>query len=87
VFLTKEQVSEMTQEQAETQLKVFTKKYPPERALDKFSNPQEIMDNLDSIANTLLYLEDHIARCQMLERVSNAGSHRWDSRNLENESK
>jgi hypothetical protein len=77
LLLTLEQVQELTEEQAEKHLKRLEKHYHVDTPFGKLDNFLELWLQIDEITNTMLYLEDHISRQQMLERVSNAGSQRW----------
>ena len=64
MFLTREQVDQLTLAQAESALKTLTKTYKLDKSLQDYMTP-ELWDNLDNITNTLLYLEDRIAYVKM----------------------
>ena len=68
MFLTKEQVSILTQEQAERALKILTKTYKLDAPLTEYMT-HELWANLDSITNTLLYLEDHIKYVKLVDNL------------------
>ena len=69
MFLTLEQVDTLTQEQAESALKILTKTYRLDRPLQEYMTP-ELWDNLDSIVDTLLYLEDRIRYIRMRDQLN-----------------
>lgn len=80
LFLTQEQVSQLSKAQAEKHLKKLERAYPLDKPFAEIDNFPELWAQVDDITNTLLWLEDHIARCDMLVRVSNAGSARWTNK-------
>lgn len=68
MFLTKEQVDTLTQEQAEKALKILTKTYKLDAPLQEYMTP-ELWDCLDQICDTLLYLEDHIKYVKLVDNL------------------
>jgi hypothetical protein len=59
MFLSKEQVLELTYKEAKQQMKLLEKTYKLDKSLKDYLTP-ELWDNLDDLINTILYLEDHI---------------------------
>ena len=72
MILNKEQVELMTGEQCQNHLKLFTKTYPLEKTID-----QELWPQVDSIANTLIWLEDHIQYCKLRDTAIQTNKIRW----------
>ena len=72
MFLTLEQVAELTREQCLAHLNELEKTYP-------FENPitPEVWAILDDITNTLLYLEDHIRYLSASDNARAANLVRW----------
>jgi hypothetical protein len=70
--LTKEQVELMTADECNKHLKLLSKTY----ALEKPITP-EVWPVVDSIADTLLYLEDRIRYIQLSENAIQANKTRW----------
>jgi hypothetical protein len=69
MFLTLEQTDTLTLEQCEQALKILTKTYRLDRPLQEYMTP-ELWDNLDSIVDTLLYLEDRIRYIRMRDQLN-----------------
>jgi hypothetical protein len=70
--LTKEQVELMTAEECQKHLKLLAKTYALEKPITK-----ELWPLVDSIANTLLWLEDRIRYCNQSEIAVQANKTRW----------
>jgi hypothetical protein len=70
MFLTKEQVSEMTIPSAKKALALITKKYNLEKPLNECF--KEVWPVLDELTNTILYLEDHIQHSEVVARLNDA---------------
>jgi hypothetical protein len=70
--LTQEQVEAMTADECSKHLKLLAKTYALEKTIDK-----EIWPFVDSIANTLLWLEDRIRYCQASDNAINANKIRY----------
>jgi len=62
MILNKEQVEVMTAEECQKHLKLLDKSFPMDKTLGLLSPEQ--FEQVDSIANTLLYLEDRIRYIQ-----------------------
>jgi len=75
MILTREQVELMTSEECSKHLKLLDKKYPLEESLHRLT--PELFQQVDSIANTLLYLEDRIRYCQQSENAVQANKIRY----------
>jgi hypothetical protein len=73
--LTQEQVEAMTAEQCQKHLKLLDKTYPMDTALSLLS--PELFAQVDSIANTLLWLEDRIRYCQASDNAIQANKIRY----------
>jgi hypothetical protein len=69
MFLTLEQVDTLSVEQCERALKILTKTYRLDAPLQTYMTP-ELWDNLDSIVDTLLYLEDRIRYIRMRDQLN-----------------
>lgn len=61
MILTKEQVEQLSYTECQTAIKKLAKTYRLDRTLHEWMTP-ELWNDLDNIANTLLYLEDRIAQ-------------------------
>ena len=72
MLLTKEQIAELTEEQCQKELKKLDKAY----SLDK-PITAEVWPMVDEVANTLLYLDDHIKHLGQLDNIAAAGQARW----------
>ena len=72
MLLNKEQIELMTGEQCQKHLKLFTKTYSLEKTID-----QELWPQVDSIANTLLWLEEHIIYCRQRDTAIETNKIRW----------
>jgi len=70
--LTQEQVEAMTADECSKHLKLLAKTYALEKTIDK-----EIWPFVDSVADTLLWLEDRIRYCQASENAINANKIRY----------
>ena len=70
--LTKEQVELMTAEECSKHLKLLAKTYPLEKPIT-----EELWPHVDSIANSLLYLEDRIRYLQQSDNAIQANKTRW----------
>jgi len=68
--LTKDQVEQLSVADAKRVLKTFETEYMVDKPLSKLS--PEISANINDIANTLLYLEDHIKRTEYSQTMSEA---------------
>jgi ATP-dependent Lon protease len=75
MILNKEQVEEFSKEQCEKELKRFERTYPLNRELKKLT--PELFDQVDTIADTLLWLEDRIKSLDLGEKLSKANDARW----------
>lgn len=73
-ILTKEQVEEMSVKDATQALKQLESLDILDKGFD--TNP-ELWDQCDDIANTLLYLEDHIRHLDQLASLAKANAARW----------
>jgi hypothetical protein len=70
--LNREQIQAMTKIEAEKYLKKFERHYPLNKELHLLPNKHELWDEMDSIVNTLLWLEDHIYKLNLGEIMSAA---------------
>jgi hypothetical protein len=70
--LTQEQVEAMTADECSKHLKLLAKTYALEKTIDK-----EIWPFVDSITNTLLWLEDRIRYCQASDNAIQANKIRY----------
>jgi hypothetical protein len=75
MILSKEQVAELTEEECEKHLKKLAKAYPLDKELSLLD--KAIFDQVDEIANTLLWLEDRIKSLDISEKLSKANDARW----------
>lgn len=75
MILTLEQVEAMTSEECQKHLKLLDKTYPMDKSLSLLT--PEILDQVDDIANTLLYLEDHIRYLAAASNAVAANKTRW----------
>jgi hypothetical protein len=75
MILTKEQVEAMTSEQCSKHLKLLDKTYEMDKPLGLLSPEQ--FDQVDSIANTLLWLEDRIRYIQASDNAIQANKIRY----------
>ncbi len=75
MFLTAEEVDTFTKEQCETHIKKLAKTYNLNKPITECWT--EVWDDLDNITNTLLYLEDKIARFEQLANLEKANDARW----------
>jgi hypothetical protein len=71
-FLTKREVEAMSLKRAQTALKDLKKIYDTEQPLTEADFFQRVWPKLDDIANTMLYLEDHIQALTTSEAISQA---------------
>ena len=78
--LNKEQVLAMTLAEAEQYLKKFERHYQVDKAFDKRTDLEQVFLELDSIANTLLWLEDHIRKLTVTQNIK-AGLNREEQVN------
>jgi hypothetical protein len=67
LFLTREQVNQLTQRQAEMAMKRLAKTYDLERPLTECF--EQVWPDLDQIVDTILYLEDRIAYTKMTAQL------------------
>ena len=65
--LTQEEISQLTQEQAQTKLDALEASGILDKPLNKLS--KQHWDQMDDIANTLLWLEDHIASIKLSDQM------------------
>lgn len=72
MILNKEQVELMTEKQCLTHLKQLAKTYPLDQPITEKLWPQ-----VDSIANTVLWLEDHIHYCKLRDTAIENNKVRW----------
>jgi hypothetical protein len=75
MILTHEQVDTMTAEECTKHLKLMEKTYPLDKSLSKLS--PELFDQVDSIANTLLWLDERIRYIQASENAIQANKVRY----------
>jgi hypothetical protein len=75
MFLNKEQVDLMTSEQCQKHLKLLDKTYEMDKPLSQLTPEQ--FDQVDLIANTLLYLEDRIRYIQASDNAVLANKVRY----------
>jgi len=75
MILTKEQVDLMTSEQCQKHLKLLDKSFPMDKTLGLLT--PELFAQVDSIANTLLYLEDRIRYIQASDNAIQANKIRY----------
>jgi hypothetical protein len=61
MILTREQVEELDYQGCQTAVKKLARTYKLDKTLHEWMTP-ELWNDLDNIANTLLYLEDRIAQ-------------------------
>jgi hypothetical protein len=73
--LTKEQVDLMTSVECQKHLKLLDKSFPMDKSLGLLSPEQ--FDQVDGVANTLLYLEDRIRYIQASDNAINANKIRY----------
>lgn len=78
MFLTREQVEELTLTEAKQTLKLLNKTYDLNKSIGTLD--PSIYSDLDNITNTLLYLEDHIHRLEISETLSESSTLRWSER-------
>jgi len=72
MLLNKEQIELMTADECNKHLKLLAKTYPLDKTIDL-----ELWPQVDSIANTLLWLEDHIVYCRQRDNVLEINKIRW----------
>jgi hypothetical protein len=72
MLLNKEQIELMTADECNKHLKLFTKTYPLDKTIDL-----ELWPQVDSIANTLIWLEDHITYCRQRDNALENNKIRW----------
>lgn len=75
MILTREQVDALTIEECESALKRLERKFPINREITKLT--PEVYDQVDAIAETLLYLEDRIKSIDLTEKLAIANAIRW----------
>jgi hypothetical protein len=73
--LNKEQVDTMTTEECSKHLKLLDKSFPMDKSLSKLTPEQ--FDQVDDVANTLLYLEDRIRYIQASDNAIQANKVRY----------
>jgi hypothetical protein len=73
--LTKEQVDLMTAEQCQKHLKLLDKSFPMDKTLGLLTPEQ--FEQVDGVANTMLYLEDRIRYCQASDNAILANKTRY----------
>jgi hypothetical protein len=73
--LTKEQVDAMTSAECQKHLKLLDKTYPMDKPLGELT--PELFEQVDDIANTLLYLEDRIRYIQASDNAIQANKIRY----------
>lgn len=73
--ITSEQADQLDQEQCEQLLKKLARKYPLQKEYVQLA--AEIQLQADTIANSLLYLEDRIRHIEMTENLERANAARW----------
>jgi hypothetical protein len=71
-FLTRREVEAMSLKKAQTALKDLKQIYDTEKPLSEADFFQRVWPRLDDIANTMLYLEDHIQSLTTSEAISQA---------------
>lgn len=81
MLLTKEQIDLLTQEQAEKALRKIEREFKVDKPFHDYMTP-ELWNQLDDIANAMLYLEDRIAHIKMSENAAKANEARWANKNL-----
>jgi hypothetical protein len=74
-MINKEQIDALSKEQCEKELKRFERTYPLNKELKKLT--PEVFDQVEAIANTLLWLEDRIKNLDLSEKLSKANDARW----------
>jgi hypothetical protein len=75
MILTKDQVEAMTSEQCQKHLKLLDKSFPMDKTLGLLSPEQ--FDQVDNVANTLLWLEERIRYIQASDNAINANKVRY----------
>jgi hypothetical protein len=75
MILTHEQVELMTADECTKHLKLLDKSFPMDKPLSKLS--PELFDQVDSIANTLLWLEERIRYIQASDNAIQANKVRY----------
>jgi hypothetical protein len=75
MILHKEQVDLMTAEQCQKHLKLLDKRFPMDKYLGLLSPEQ--FEQVDGVANTMLYLEDRIRYIQASDNAINANKVRY----------
>jgi hypothetical protein len=75
MILNKEQVELMTAEECQKHLKLLEKTYPLDKSLSLLT--PELFDQVDSIANTLLWLDERIRYCQASDNAIQANKVRY----------
>jgi hypothetical protein len=81
MILTKEQIDALTQEQAEKQLRLLERTFQVDKPFHDGMTP-ELWNQLDDIANNLLWLEDRISNLKMLNTLTKANEARWANKEL-----
>jgi nicotinate-nucleotide pyrophosphorylase len=75
MILNKEQVELLTDVECEQHLKKLAKAYPLDKELALLD--KATFDQVDEIANTLLWLEDRIKSLDISEKLTKANLARW----------
>ena len=78
MFLTAEQVEVMTLDECELHLKNLTLRYNIDLPLiESIQGDRELWNHCDTIADTLLYLEDKIVHSKQVDNLKKANDIRW----------
>ena len=75
-FLTREQVYSLDHAECTDQLKLLTSTYALDKPITEIW--EQVWDDLDSITNMILYLEDRISQLELSETLSKANAIRWN---------
>lgn len=75
ILLTREEISELTIEQCQTELTNLAKEYDLD--LDHSLLDKSIQGQIDSITNMMLWLEDRIKSLDLTEKLIKANEIRW----------
>lgn len=75
ILLTREEISELTIEQCQTELTNLAKEYDLD--LDHSLLDKSIQQQIDSITNMMLWLEDRIKSLDLTEKLIKANEIRW----------
>jgi hypothetical protein len=78
---TREEIQALTLKQAEQQLKKLERTFQVDKPFQDNTTP-ELWNQLDDIANNLLWLEDRIANLKMMDNLAKANEARWANKDL-----